>query len=90
MGPSRRTKPTRVTRTYGRWTLLGLLSPMLTSLMVSLGIWSPHEPETLSAAQRDAQRMVDDGYRVVSSDEYAIPLFGVAFLKVTYELVDAV
>lgn len=59
----------------------------MTALMVSLGLWRrPSQEVLLHQAEIDAQKMADQGYRVVSSEEREIPLFGVAYQKVTYEL----
>jgi hypothetical protein len=81
-------KSKRVVRTYGRWTLLGLLSPLLTAFMVSRGVWGSREGETLRAVEEDAQRMANAGFRVVSAEKYAVPFFGVAYVKVVYERTD--
>ncbi len=32
--------------------------------------------------------MARHGYRVVASGEYGMPIFGITYYKVTYELVD--
>lgn len=45
------------------------------------------EPRVIEEAERDAQRMVAKGYRVVSSDWYEMPL-GLGYQKVIYELAD--
>ena len=36
----------------------------------------------------DAVAMARRGYRVVASGEYGIPLLGITYYKVTYQLVD--
>jgi hypothetical protein len=43
------------------------------------------EARVIPQAERDAQRMVTQGYRVVSSEWYEMPL-GLGYLKVVYEL----
>jgi hypothetical protein len=80
--------PRRVTRIYGADTLLGLLSPLITMFMVSRGAWGPRDAAVLREMEKDAQTMADRGYRVASAERFELPLFGAAYEKVTYELVD--
>jgi hypothetical protein len=42
----------------------------------------------LRAMEDDAVAMTRQGYRVASSAEYGMPMFGITHYKVTYELVD--
>jgi hypothetical protein len=39
----------------------------------------------MKSAERDGARLAAQGYRVVSSDWYELPLFGFHFMRVTYE-----
>jgi hypothetical protein len=39
--------------------------------------------------ERDAQDMASRGYRIVSSQEFKMPLLGFPYWKVTYALIDA-
>ena len=45
------------------------------------------QTQVIEGAERDAQRMVNDGYRVVSSEWYELP-FGLGYQKVIYERAD--
>lgn len=78
----------RVVRIYGGGGFLfGVLNPMLVLLMGRFGARGiESEARVLEQAERDAQRMVNDGYRVVGSEWYEIPWLGAGFQKVTYEL----
>ena len=42
----------------------------------------------LRAMEDDAVAMARQGYRVASSAEYGMPMFGITHYKVIYELVD--
>lgn len=58
--------------------------------MVQRGLRGTQQAEvSLVEAERDAQKMIERGYRVVSAEQYELPLFGVAYEKVTYERDDA-
>jgi len=76
-----------VVKRYGRGSLLGVLSPILAFFMASQGMrgW---EESSLRAMEKDAVKMAKLGYRVVSSDAYGFPPFGIASYKVTYELIE--
>lgn len=67
--------------------LAAVLNPLLVMVMSGLGAKPiPSETRVLEQAERDAQLMVNDGYRVVGSEWYEIPWLGAGFQKVTYEL----
>jgi hypothetical protein len=74
-----------VERTYGRGSFLAFLSPLLAWAMASRGMhgW---EGSAAGDMQQDALKMRARGYRIASADEYTLPLFGVAWFKVVYEL----
>jgi predicted dienelactone hydrolase len=76
-----------VVRTYGRGSLLGLLSLPLAFLMASRGMngWQRSAARDM---EDDAVAMARQGYRVVAAGEYGIPLLGITYYKVTYQLVD--
>jgi hypothetical protein len=76
-----------VVRTYGRGSFLGLLSPLLALFMAERGMrgWAD---STRRAMEKDAVDMAGRGYRIVSTEEAAMPAFGMASYKVTYELMD--
>ena len=73
-----------VTKTYGRGSLLGFISPLVAFLMASLGMngWERRAKRDMEA---DVLAMQRKGYRVVSADEYRWPIFGIAWFKVTYQ-----
>jgi hypothetical protein len=76
-----------VVRRYGRGSLLALLGPLIALFMAARGMngWDQSAARDM---EKDAVQMAGLGYRIVSSEEYGIPLFGIAYYKVTYELVD--
>jgi hypothetical protein len=76
-----------VVKTYGRGSFLGLLSPLIAYFMAARGMhgW---EDSTRRAMEKDAVEMARRGYRIVSNQEAALPVFGMAAYKVTYELID--
>ena len=76
-----------VVKSYGRGSLLGLLSVPFALLMASRGM---HGWQVAAAREMedDAAAMARQGYRVVSSGEYGLPRLGITYCKVTYELVD--
>jgi hypothetical protein len=75
-----------VVKTYGRGSLVGLLSLPFAFLMASRGMngWQESAARDMEG---DAVEMARQGYRVASSGEYGIPLLGITYLKVTYQLV---
>ena len=84
-------KPKRiVVKTYGRDSLLGLLSPLLSAVLVSLGregLRLKSEAQVAREMQKDAEVMAGNGYRIVSSEHFEIARFGMAYEKVTFEMV---
>ena len=88
MGQLARGRPPEViVKTYGRGSLLGLLSIPFAFLMASRGMngWQQSAARDM---EDDAVAMARQGYRVVASGEYGIPLLGTTYYKVTYQLVD--
>ncbi len=90
-----RTRPKRVVRAYGRDSLLIWLNPLTSALQASLGfrVGLRSDAEVLAKMQKDVDEMAKRGYRVVSADEYALPLVGrprrgATYYKVTYELTE--
>jgi hypothetical protein len=75
----------KMVKTYGRGSLLGILSLPVAFVMARAGMrgW---EDSALQAMQKDAAAMVKRGYRVVSSEEYTVPTFGFVYYKVVYEM----
>lgn len=76
-----------VVRTYGRGGLLGLLSPLLAYFMAARGM-NGWQQTARRQMEDDAVAMARRGYRVASSDECVVPLFGITYYRVTYEPVD--
>jgi hypothetical protein len=76
-----------VVKTYGRGSLLGLVSLPFAFLMASRGMngWQESAARDM---EDDSVAMARPGYRVVASGEYGIPLLGITDYKVTYQLVD--
>jgi hypothetical protein len=74
-----------VVKNYGRGGLLGLISPLFAILMARQGMngWQQRAAREM---QDDAVAIARQGYRVVSSEEYTMPLFNITYYKVTYEL----
>jgi hypothetical protein len=84
-----KSEPRRViTKTYGRGSLLGVLSLPFAFFMASRGMrgW---QASAVAAMEDDAVEMARQGYRIRSSREYGWPIFGITYYKVTYERVDA-
>ena len=75
-----------VVKMYGPGGFVGLLNPFVTAVMVARGSWREPEVELI---EKDTQEMAKQGYRMVSSQQYKLPLLGIAYQEVTYELVDA-
>jgi hypothetical protein len=88
MGRISKEEPKRVVvKTYGRGSLLGVLSLPFAFLMARQGMRGWQE----SAAREmedDAVAMSKRGYRVGSSEERGMAQFGIVYYRVTYELVD--
>jgi hypothetical protein len=76
-----------VVKTCGRGSLLGLLSLPFAFLMASGGM-NGWQESTARDLEDDAVAMARQGYRVGASGEYGIPLLGITYFKVTYQLVD--
>jgi hypothetical protein len=73
-----------IVKTYGRGSFLAFLSPLLAFFMARRGMngWERSGERDMEA---DAIAMAAQGYRVVSADEYTLPMFGIAYFTVTYE-----
>jgi hypothetical protein len=74
----------QVTRTYGRGAFLAFLSPLPAFLMARRGMDGLAQ-RAEAEVQRDVLAMEDKGYRVVSADEYRLPVLGIAWFRVVYE-----
>jgi hypothetical protein len=81
-----------VVKEYGRDSILfAAVNPVMSAIMVSLGLNARMQSEERLALriERDAVAMRQRGYRIASTHEYRVPLFGVTYRKVTYELIEA-
>ena len=85
----------QIVRTYGRDSLLVWLNPLISALQATLGlrVGFRSDAEVLQKMEADTLRMAEQGYRVVSADQYNVPLFGLrnekaTWYKVTYELTE--
>jgi hypothetical protein len=76
--------PRSVVKTYGRGSFLAFLSPLLSFFMAARG-HNGWEQSAAFAMEKDAVAMQGRGYRVVSADEFRLPLFGIAWFRVVYE-----
>ena len=76
-----------VVKTYGRGSLLGLLSLPFAFLMASRGM-SGWQESAAREMEDDAVAMARRGFRVVASSECGIPRLGITCYKVTYQLAD--
>jgi hypothetical protein len=99
MGLFGRAKPKRtVVKDYGRDTFLIAFNLLLAPFMASRGwrVGLLSEADVLDRMEKDALRMGDQGYRVVSADRYAVPWLAqlgwgdkATVYRVTYELEEA-
>ena len=64
-----------------------MLSLPFAYLMASRGMHGWQEA-AVRAMEDDAVAMARHGYRVASSSEYGMPMFGITHYKVTYERVE--
>lgn len=76
-----------IVKEYGRGSFLAVLSPLLSFFMANRGMngWQQRVARDM---ERDAQEMLSRGYRIVDSRDYEMPILGITYCKVTYELVD--
>jgi hypothetical protein len=89
----RRSRSRLVIKTFGRDSLLVWLNPFLSALQAAVGfrIGFRSDADLLQKMEEDALDMAKDGYRVVSTDRYDLPLLGIPtqtayYYRVTYEL----
>ena len=82
-----RRPPQRVVKVYGLGSLLGAWSLLIAYLMAAGGMHGWRD-SAIRDMEKDAVELEKRGYRVVSTDEYALPLFGMGYFKVVYELAD--
>jgi hypothetical protein len=83
------TSPRRlVVRTYGRDSLIGLLSPLLALVVRAFGMQLRlnSEDQVRLEMEQDAVAMTRKGYRVASSEQFEIQPLGIVWHRVTYEL----
>jgi hypothetical protein len=74
-----------IVKTYGRGSLLGLLSLPFAWVMARQGMHGWQE-RSAREMEDDAVAMSKRGYRVVDSKELGLPQFGIVYYRVTYQL----
>ncbi len=87
----KRTPDRIVVRQYGRDSFLGMLSPVLAAVYVSvLGNQGRlrYESRLQEQMEKDAAEMRRRGYRIVDEQVYEMPPFGIHYRRVTYQLAD--
>lgn len=75
-------------RIYGKGNVLfALANPLLTAFARTVGGEPAFtlEERVLLQAERDGQRLANEGYRVVGSQWYEVPILHVMYLRVVYE-----
>ncbi len=84
-----------VVKSYGRDSLLLWINPLLSAMETSLGlrVGLRSKAEVLDRMQKDVLAMADRGYRVVSTDEYELPVIlapgqRATYYRVRYELIE--
>ena len=82
-----------VVKSYGRDSLLVWINPLLAAIQASLGlrVGLRSQADVVDRMQADVLAMADRGYRVVSSEEYDLPVIlapgqRASYYRVTYEL----
>ncbi len=80
-----------VVRSYGRDSLLGLVNPLLALIVRTFGLQLRlrSEDRVLLEMERDQVAMIRQGYRIVASEQFEMPPFGITWYRVTYELADS-
>jgi hypothetical protein len=79
-----RSRPKRVTRYYGLRSLLAVISLPLAWISAAQG-GNGWQERSRRDAERDAQAMIDRGYRVIDAEERSWRVFGIYFQRVVYE-----
>ena len=80
-----RRPPHRIVKMYGLGSLMGAWSLLIAYVMAAGGMHGWRD-SAIRDMEKDAIEMASRGYRAVSSNEYALPLFGLGYFRVTYEL----
>lgn len=92
MGLFGEAKPKRiVVKEYGRDSLLGLINPIMTLLILGgrgTRGRSNYQARLMENMDKDAAAMFRQGYRISSSREYERATLGISYYKVTDELID--
>lgn len=81
----RRRPARRIVKLYGLGSLMGAWSLLIAYVMAAGGMHGWRD-SAMRDMEKDAIELEKRGYRVVSTNEYALPLFGMGYFKVTYEL----
>jgi hypothetical protein len=77
-----------VAKEYGRNSFLALAVLPIALALGRQGMESRREAQAREM-EKDAAEMLKRGYRIVSTQEYRLPLLSISYLKVTYEVMDA-
>lgn len=80
----KRRPPDRIVKLYGLGSLMGAWSLLIAYVMAAGGMHGWRDA-AIRDMEKDAIELGKRGYRVVSSNEYTLPLFGLGYFKVTYE-----
>jgi hypothetical protein len=85
----------QIVKTYGRDSLLVWMNPLISALQATLGlrVGFRSDAEVLQKMESDTMNMAERGYRVVSADQFELPVFGpgnkkASWYRVTYELAE--
>ena len=74
----------RIIRRYGMGSLLAVLSLPIAAFMSALGMNGWQQTAILDM-EKDSVALARQGFRMTSSEEHAVPLFGVVYYTATYE-----
>ena len=66
-------------------SLMGAWSLLIAYVMAAGGMHGWRD-SAIRDMEEDAIELAKRGYRVVSTNEYTLPLFGMGYFRVTYEL----
>ena len=76
-----------VVKEYGRNSFLAVAVPLIALLVGRQGMERRQQAQALEM-EKDAGLMLNKGYRIVSSQQYMLPMLSISYWKVTYELID--
>ena len=76
-----------VVKEYGRNSFLAVSVPLIALLVGRQGMERRQQAQALEM-EKDSGLMLNKGYRIVSSQQYMLPMLSISYWKVTYELID--